>query len=477
MDYKNSVVRLQKISLQNIKNVVGGTLLFPSKEKPESLGEGSDVVGVYGQNGSGKTALVEGLRILKTMLSGIPLQGSVANDIRQGQENPSMSFSHEFLIYGDEERYSVVYSFSLKEGQKNLLNGQKTLKLAHEELKIKKLHAPKDNFTTIIDTELSEEEEKKIAFKPAVSLETIAKGKEKSLAQDLLFARHDAGEAGQSFIFSQKAIDLFKNGGIDPDYLSVILSLRRYGNTDLLVLNTEDSNQFFVVVNLRVKNNEKTEAGLIPVGFQSTQLSLALFDDLRQWLPGVNTILSSLVPGVQIGIQNEFPVTLLGADGIPVQGKQFQMVSIRNGIKIPLECESGGIRKIVACLGALISAYNNESVLAVIDEFDSGVFEYLLGEIVSVFSDSGNGQFLFTSHNLRPLEVLGNHGIYLTTTDPSDRYAEYPYTKDTVNFRSKYLRDVKLDSELTTMGNKREYYSSTSEDEIRHAFDVAGGAK
>lgn len=477
MDYKNSIVRLQKVSLHNIKNVVGGSISFPSKEKPESLNDHADVLGVYGQNGSGKTALIESLRILKAMLSGLPIQGAVANDIRQGQENPSMSFDFEFLVYLGEERYTVIYSFSLKEGPKSPLNQQKTVKVVFERLKVKKLHVLKDNLTTIFDTDLSAEEAQKIAFKPGVSLETISKGKARSLTQDLLFARHDASEAGQSFIFSSKAIGIFQNSEIDSDYLSIILSLRRYGNTDLLVLNTEECNQFFMVVNLRVKNEEKTEAGLIPVGFETNQLPLAIFDDLQKWLPSVNTILGSLVPGVQIGIENVFPVTIMDTNGSPIQGKQFQMVSIRNDVRIPLQYESGGIRKIVACLGALIAAYNNESVLAVVDEFDSGVFEYLLGEIVSVFSDSGMGQFLFTSHNLRPLEVLGNHGIYLTTTDENDRYVEYPYTKDTINFRSKYLRDIKLDSELTTNGNTREYYSSTSEDDIRHAFTLAGGNK
>jgi hypothetical protein len=65
----------------------------------------------------------------------------------------------------------------------------------------------------------------------------------------------------------------------------------------------------------------------------------------------------------------------------------------------------------------------------------------------------------------------------LTTTDPNDRYAGYPYTKDTVNFRSRYLRDIKLDSELTINGNSREFYSSTNDDDIRHAFALAGGEK
>jgi AAA15 family ATPase/GTPase len=477
MDFKNSVVRLQSVSLHNVKNVINGSVFFPSKMKPESLGEHADVVGVYGQNGSGKTALVEALRILKAMLSGIPLAGSLANDIRQGQTNPFLSLDFEFLLVGGEEKYSVLYSFCLKEGPKNPVNGQRTIKSSYERIKIKKLHLAKDNFTTVCDTELSEEEEKKIAFKPIVSLEEVSKGKEHSFAQDLLFARHDAKEAGQSFIFSEKALSLFQKGSMDSDYLSVILSLHRYGNTDLLVLDTEECNQFFMVVNLRVSNQEKIESGLIPVGFQSNQLPTTIFNDLKQWLPSVNTLLTSLIPGVQIDLENVFPATFMGPDGAPAQGFQFQMVSIRDGVRIPLQYESGGIRKIVACLGALIAAYNNESVLAVIDEFDSGVFEYLLGEIVSVFSDSGAGQFLFTSHNLRPLEVLGNHGIYLTTTDPRDRYAEYPYTKDTVNFRSKYLRDVKLDSELTTSGNKREYYSATNEDHIRHAFSLAGKGK
>lgn len=48
----------------------------------------------------------------------------------------------------------------------------------------------------------------------------------------------------------------------------------------------------------------------------------------------------------------------------------------------------------------------------VIDELDSGVFEYLLGELLSVFSDGGKGQLIFTSHNLRALEMLNKQSIY-----------------------------------------------------------------
>ena len=39
-----------------------------------------------------------------------------------------------------------------------------------------------------------------------------------------------------------------------------------------------------------------------------------------------------------------------------------------------------------------------------IDELDSGIYEYLLGECLEVMQDKAKGQLIFTSHNLRPLE-------------------------------------------------------------------------
>lgn len=39
---------------------------------------------------------------------------------------------------------------------------------------------------------------------------------------------------------------------------------------------------------------------------------------------------------------------------------------------------------------------------------------------------TGKGQLLFTSHNMRPLEVLDNTNIYFTTTNPENNlYSVY----------------------------------------------------
>ena len=54
--------------------------------------------------------------------------------------------------------------------------------------------------------------------------------------------------------------------------------------------------------------------------------------------------------------------------------------------------ESEGIKKIVSILQLLIVVYNNDSITVAIDELDSGIFEYLLGEILRIISEKGNGQ-------------------------------------------------------------------------------------
>ena len=46
-----------------------------------------------------------------------------------------------------------------------------------------------------------------------------------------------------------------------------------------------------------------------------------------------------------------------------------------------------------------------------IDELDAGIFEYMLGELLDIFNQSAKGQLIFTSHNLRALEMLDKDSI------------------------------------------------------------------
>ena len=105
----------------------------------------------------------------------------------------------------------------------------------------------------------------------------------------------------------------------------------------------------------------------------------------------------------------------------------------KNNREIPLNYESEGIKKIVSILQLLIVVYNqgHPSLLPLMSS-TLGVFEYLLGETAQHHLREGEGtaDFIFTSHNLRPLETLDRGFIAFTTTNPHKRYVRMTNVKE-----------------------------------------------
>ena len=144
-------------------------------------------------------------------------------------------------------------------------------------------------------------------------------------------------------------------------------------------------------------------------------------------------------------------------------------MSRKNSKEIPLRDESDGIKKIVSILQLLIMIYNRQSITVAIDELDSGLFEYLLGELLKIISEEGKGQLIFTSHNLRPLETIDRGFVAFTTTNPENRYIRLTNVKDNNNLRDFYYRDIILGSQ------KEDLYDLTNNYKISLAFKKAGG--
>ena len=61
--------------------------------------------------------------------------------------------------------------------------------------------------------------------------------------------------------------------------------------------------------------------------------------------------------------------------------------SVRDKKEFLTRYESEGIKRIISLLNYLIALYNYPQICLVVDELDSGIFEYLLGEILSVLND------------------------------------------------------------------------------------------
>ena len=104
----NRIVRIESITIENFKNVTQGTLDFENKRKDYK----ASVLGLYGQNGSGKTALIDAIQLLKFALCGKAIPKKYADYINVDAEYATLKY--EFVVRYAEITYNVWYQFSMR---------------------------------------------------------------------------------------------------------------------------------------------------------------------------------------------------------------------------------------------------------------------------------------------------------------------------------------------------------------------------
>ena len=268
-----------------------------------------------------------------------------------------------------------------------------------------------------------------------------------------------ASDRSQSFIFMQETLKYLKEIGAYSDYLQVLLELNFYGLNYLFVVNTRSSG----LIRLNLGLLLHTPKGSFPIQTdRPARMSQDVYEAVAEYIPKVSSVISQLIPGLSLSLRSIGPSLM--QDGSA--GQLTEVVAIRNGTELPLRDESDGIRRIISMLSLLTAAYNDPSFTLAIDEFDAGIFEFILGEILEIFADGGVGQLIFTSHNLRPLEVLNKKYLYFTSTDPKDRYIQLKNIARTNNMRNVYFRQIET-------GEGDNVYNATQRNAIREALRMA----
>ena len=493
---KDYYLRLTDLEINGLKNVKNGKLNFVNKRKAFK----ASVLGLYGQNGTGKTALIDALHILKLLLSGKSIPDEYCNYINVDSREANLSY--RFRIYVSEtENYDVDYevcltvdeqreeSFStsvvaeellpyLSEREGNLWNslGKKKRRL---EIKSEKLsYAYTDGEKRI----------KKHTFLQSTRTELIAPkkyyallfGRKKETAERLKLISLIAKQKSQSLFFSAAFLQLLfeqLNASKTPNYellfhIDILLKLAKYGRTELFVLGASSTGKINLgELPIRYNASEKQEHGITGEYFlsldEATELPEELFPETKRLIQNINGVLEQIIPSLTISVADLGTVMLM-ENGEGKKGRRIQLMSNKNSKEIPLRYESEGIKKIVSVLHLLIGMYNQSSITVAIDELDAGIFEYLLGEILHILSEKGKGQLIFTSHNLRPLETIDRGFIAFTTTNPENRYIRFTNIKTTNNLRDFYFRDIVL-------GEQNEpVYEMTNNAEIALALREAG---
>lgn len=197
---------------------------------------------------------------------------------------------------------------------------------------------------------------------------------------------------------------------------------------------------------------------------QTTVLPSEVCDSVRKTVETINCALGAIVPGLSIQVNTLHGETM--EDGTP--GERVELLSCRQGVRVPFRTESEGIKKIASMLGWLINVFNDDSACLVVDEIDSGVFEFLLGELLEVVTEQGKGQLIFTAHNLRALECLPVGCLVFSTSNPNNRYIGFRGMAPSNNLRNQYLRAINLG------GQKEQLYEPTRTSAIGSALLEAG---
>ncbi|MFV0529088.1 MAG: AAA family ATPase [Lachnospiraceae bacterium] len=457
---KNSIVRICSIELRGFKNIQHGLIEMPSSLNHAIFSTTSDLLGIYGQNGSGKTAVIEAMEFIQLLLIGNPLPAEAIHYI--SKETDTCTITVTFSVTYQEKASKVEYSVSLKRLDNN------SFEISQESLKDSVwLDFAFKNKRTLINLAISDNV---ITLTPKFRYNSLISAK-KNNEVNLKVAQKIAQKELTSFIFSKESRKLFLSSSEEmiEDYAYIILALHRYACINLFVISNAHtgsiSMNFLLPFAFRLDMGTTVTKGNLPIRLDAPSLiSKEHYSIVREIVSEMNIVLHTLIPGLSIGI-HDFEEQLLEAG---TSGYKIQLVSQRGDITIPLQYESEGILKIISILNALMCVYTNSSMCLMIDELDSGIYEYLLGELLSVFEKGAKGQLIFTSHNLRPLEMLNKSSIIFSTTNPKQRYIRLQNVKTNNNLRDLYLRSITLG------GQKEDVYDETDAVEIGRAFRRAG---
>ena len=420
----------------------------------------AEILGIYGQNGSGKTAIVDALYFLQKVMVGADLDQSLEDYM--DMDSDAAEIFVDFNIFMDGIVFETGYRLTLSREEKEVVINRETLSAAKNENGIR------TNKTVFMDYQ---RDQANTIFKPQKRLDEILE-ENKEIKTDLIVARKMAERSNCSYIFGESSREIFcreyKNGF---QHFSVIISsLFEFAAKDLFVIRNTHSGvvsaNFVLPMAFRIENDNIGAKGHFAVSLTEP----ILVDEERKNLletivEQINIVLYTIIPGLQVTIKNYGKQSLDNGE----EGWKLELMSKREGMKeIPIRMESEGIIKIISILNALIQAFGNPSICLVIDELDSGIFEYMLGELLDIFKKSAKGQLIFTSHNLRALEMIDKESIMFSTTNPDNRYIHMKNVRESNNLRNMYIRSITLG------GQSEQIYEETDSLKIARAFRKAG---
>ena len=390
------------VKVKNFKSLKDITINF-NKTKTKT----NKFVAIYGENGSGKTNIVELFKVL---------QESV---LFRSKEFATKNFAEEIL---NEERNDVNVT-----GEKyyNVIN-----KIFHIKFNFNEYRTLKEKEATEIEYGF------KINNKEGYY---YIKFTDKLIEEKLYYMV----DKQRGFLFEIKKEEdiikrelnknIFKNEKYNEELLDLIDKYwGKYSFLSLLTYERKEKNKEYI--NNNISNNIfQVIDEIISTTIQADIENLKLFDTNFVRIGNYENIQEGFIKNGKIEEIKKYEeiLNIFFTQGYAdIKEVKYKIIEKEDGIyyklyfykliggeikEIPYSQESEGTKKILDEFDSLIGALIGETVI--IDEIDNGIHDLLMKNIIMSIKDEITGQLIITTHNTLLLEVLPKESIYILTTN------------------------------------------------------------
>jgi AAA15 family ATPase/GTPase len=383
---------LRNISVKGIKNLCHDVELIFSKKEIMNFSElrKYNIKAIYGPNGSGKTALVHAFNILQDIVleNGYLYHSDHVKYLYElmNKECKKIQIKTDFF-YAEKDEQVEIYQYQISiayiNGSFEIVNERYTKKV-NEYAKEKVIIETKQGEFTIF------------------TLDQTLKGKFTNLLKKRSFAEIFGEILNRHIEESGTLTEKIENEmkALEPLYHFIYGTRVVLDDKDNHFLTmTNSTEKLLEVLKFRQENKELInlveETGLNAMLLSKEELTLYIEEAKKK-----EKFIKLFKPNIQ---------SIKVVSKLVKSSKDQEMYTVNDFIdygdfSIDSEFESVGIKKLMN-LYALLKHLSTGGIL-VIDELDSHINDVYLLKLIEYISEYSNGQLIFTTHNVSPMEVL-----------------------------------------------------------------------
>ena len=360
-----------------------------------------NIKAIYGMNGTGKTAIISSIDILKNILLDENYLGNsfVQKKLKEliNKRTKKCNFTVDFVVDYTDKKALKYYRYKV-----DLEEKQGRFYIARENLSGRKSLAGKEEFEVLLDVENG----------------------------TILFAKDSYSDFEKEFIENSK--NLLTNSSacslmprllvnydrdrlidlMSDEMFFALLTLSLFASRISVYMDIEDEHTEFLFDDFMDRLNAEDESFPVMERIlkEAYSYNKTRIDQLGSKKTFVHKDEFSKYKGLISQLETFLKVFKNDLKRIKIEkqdDKDYYVCNLLleyNNYSVDAEFESTGIKKLIRLFSNLRDMYNGKIVF--VDEMDSNIHDVYLCAILEFLSEYGEGQLCFTSHSIGPMDVL-----------------------------------------------------------------------